>query len=185
MEIKVSKLTDSNLSLDVARNTVNKKMVNKMPSEQFKLKMFLSEHSPIRTMLYKIEMIDIPYYVSVHFVRHKIGVEHYVTTQRTDRTGVDRDVKLQSDLVTHIMVADAQALINMAKVRLCSHADVKTTKIMQLIKSQLNEVEPMLSKVLVESCIYRGRCFENDPCPYHESQDFKVRRLAYEMLTQV
>ena len=60
------------------------------PTAAWKKKILLAEHSPIRLMQFAWKWSDLPYWVSVHIVRHKIGIEHFVSTQRTDRTGVDR-----------------------------------------------------------------------------------------------
>lgn len=62
-------------------------------------------------------------------VRHKIGIEHWVSTQRPDRTDnqdIDRDKLLQGALVNHACEADAQALINISRkkiVRMCRHTN--------------------------------------------------------------
>lgn len=55
-----------------------------MPSDEWKRRILDAGHSPIRTLMFTVRM-EIPYYVSVHFVRHKVGVEHYVRSQRNDR----------------------------------------------------------------------------------------------------
>lgn len=49
------------------------------------LNSYLMEHSPIRVEEYCIEMKNIPVFVSTHYCRHKIGVEHFCLTQREDR----------------------------------------------------------------------------------------------------
>ena len=48
----------------------------KVPTDEWKKKILAAEHSPVRTLMYTIVMHDIPYYCSVHIVRHKYGVEH-------------------------------------------------------------------------------------------------------------
>ena len=52
-------------------NTVGKKSLT-APTEEWKKKLVLSEHSPLRELWFGIRM-EIPYYVSVHYVRHHIG----------------------------------------------------------------------------------------------------------------
>ena len=61
----------------LALNTVGKKHLKGKVSEEWKRKMLKAEHSPIRTLMFTIRL-TIPYFVSTHLVRHKIGVEHYV-----------------------------------------------------------------------------------------------------------
>ena len=98
---------------DMARNTVNKDGLGEGAevSQRFRRAMLVAEHSPIRTLRFNF-LLTIKSWISVHFVRHKIGVEHFVTTQRDDRTGVSRDDKPQAALVNHCMDANAQALMN-------------------------------------------------------------------------
>ena len=95
---------------DSAMNTINK-TTGKYPDAQWKRKLIMSEHSPIRRMKFYWRWKDLKSWVSVHMVRHKIGIEHWVSTQRSDRTGVSRDELPQGALVNHACEADAQALL--------------------------------------------------------------------------
>ena len=65
-------------------NTVGKTSV-KDPTIDWERKLLKAEHSPIRELWFGIKM-KVPYYVMGHFVRHHIGCNHYVQTQRDDRT---------------------------------------------------------------------------------------------------
>lgn len=99
------------------------------------------------------------------FVRHHIGVNHYVQTQREDRTNTPRNDKPQGSLVTHIMSINAQELINMAHKRLCKQASKETREVMQEIVREVVRVCPYMKDVLVPLCVYRGgRCTEMYPC---------------------
>ena len=115
--------------------------------------------------MFTIEM-EIPYWVSVHYVRHKYGVEHFVRSQRTDRTGEDRSSKRQDETVTHIMDVNAQELIFMARRRLCGMASPETRQVMEEITRQVVDVCPEFKDVLVRNCKYLGRCPEmnNEGC---------------------
>ena len=145
-------------------NTIGKKVINSNVDSSWKEKILLSEHSPIRELWFGIRM-EIPYWISVHFVRHHIGVNHYVETQRSDRTGEDRTSKRQDELVSHIMSINAQELINMSHKRLCKQASEETRQVMQLIVNEINKLHPEFKKVLVPNCIYRnGKCTEFFPC---------------------
>lgn len=145
-------------------NTVGKKVVNNNVDNEWKVKLLKSEHSPIRELWFGIRM-EIPYWVSVHFVRHHIGVNHYAQTQRNDRTGVDRDSKPQGEIISHIMSVNAQELVFMAHKRLCKQASKETREVMQEIVRQVVEVCPEFKDVLVPNCVYRnGKCEEFFPC---------------------
>lgn len=144
-------------------NTVGKTSTN-VPNEEWIERLVKAEHSPIREMWFGIKM-TIPYWVSVHFVRHHIGVNHYVQTQREDRTNTPRNDKPQGAMVTHIMSINAQELINMAHKRLCKQASKETREVMQEIVREVVRICPYMKDVLVPLCVYRGgRCTEMYPC---------------------
>ena len=144
-------------------NTIGKTTTS-VPNEEWITKLIKAEHSPIRELWFGIKM-TIPYFCSVHFVRHHIGINHYVQTQRTDRTGVLRDEKPQGELVSHIMSVNAQELIFMAHKRLCKQASSETREVMQEIVRQVVSVCPYMKEVLVPLCVYRnGKCTEMFPC---------------------
>lgn len=144
-------------------NTVGK-TTTKLPNEEWIKRLVESEHSPIRELWFGIKM-EIPYWVSVHFVRHHIGVNHYVQTQRTDRTGVDRNELPQGQIVSHIMSVNAQELIFMSHKRLCKQASKETREVMKEICNKVIEVAPYMKDVLVALCVYRnGKCTEMFSC---------------------
>ena len=144
-------------------NTVGKEST-KAPTEEWIERLVKAEHSPIRELWFGIKM-EIPYWVSVHFVRHHIGVNHYVQTQRSDRTGVSREDKPQGEIVSHIMSINAQELINMSHKRLCKQASKETRQVMQMIVDEVVKIAPYMKDVLVPLCKYRGGiCTEMFSC---------------------
>ena len=144
-------------------NTVGKVSTD-APTEAWLKRLVEAEHSPIRELWFGFKL-TIPYWVSVHFVRHHVGVHPYIMTQRSDRTGVPRDDKPQGELVSHIMSINAQALINMAHKRLCMQASKETKEVMQLMVKEVIKVAPYMKDVLVPLCVYRnGKCTEMFPC---------------------
>ena len=98
-----------------ARSTIGKDGNGEYPSDDWKKSILLAEHSPIRKIRVRWKWVDLPYWVSVHLVRHKFGIEHWVSTQRTDRTGIDRTEKTQDAPVSHECEAYAQSLINISR----------------------------------------------------------------------
>ena len=144
-------------------NTVGKTSTS-VPTNEWVKKLIEAEHSPIRELWFGIKM-EIPYWVSVHFVRHHIGVNHYVQTQRSDRTGIDREDKFQSAPVSHIMSINAQELINMSHKRLCKQASLETRVVMRMIVDEIIKIAPYMKDVLVPLCAYRnGKCTEMFTC---------------------
>ncbi len=148
----------------LALNTVGKAAVTE-PTFDWKVKMLRCEHSPIRTLIFTIKM-DIPYWVSVHYVRHKYGVEHYVKSQRNDRQNeYDRNAARQDEIVSHIMDVNAQELIYIAHKRLCGKAAEETREVMRIIVDKVLETNPEFKMFLVPDCIHNGNsCHEITPC---------------------
>ena len=140
---------------NAAMNTIGKDE-GKYPSSEWKTSILMAEHSPIRLLEFTIKMEDIPYWVSVHLTRHKIGVEHFVQTQRTDRTGVNRDELPQGALVSHTMHINAQALINISRKRLCYQASPETRKLWWMVIAEVYKYEPELANACMPNCLYRG-----------------------------
>lgn len=163
---------------DATMNTIGL-TTGSYPTSEFKRKLLIAEHSPIRLIKICWRWVGIKYWVSVHFVRHKIGVEHFVTTQRTDRTGENRDSKRQDSLVNHVCEANAQALINMSRKRLCSMASPETRQAWEKVKHEISLIEPELASCMVKECIYRGFCPELKSCGYHKQPPFKKELEAY------
>lgn len=145
-------------------NTVGKTST-KLPTEEWKHKLIMSEHSPIRTLNFVIRM-EIPYWVSVHFCRHFTGVTHFVQTQRNDRQDkYDRNEAPQGQMVSHMMFINAQELMFMARRRLCMQASKETRAVMTEICRLIEEQCPYLRGALEPMCFYRGgRCTEFFPC---------------------
>lgn len=146
-------------------NTIGK-TTTKLPTEEWKVKLLESEHSPIRTLWFGFKL-EIPYWVSVHLVRHKFGVEHFVQSQRDDRNNdsTPRAEKPQGEMVSHIIYLNAQEFINIAHKRLCNQASPETREMVKEMVRQAVAANPEFKSVLVPNCVYRGgRCTEFFPC---------------------
>ena len=164
---------------DAARNTVHMEAGEGEPSDNWKKRMLLAEHSPIRLIHYFWRWIKIPSWVSVHMVRHKIGIEHFVRTQRTDRTGIDRNDEPQGVEIEHMSEATIQSLIFMARKRLCSSASPETRSAFKKLKAEIEKVDPVVASVLVPECIYRGWCPEWETCGYAQTREYQYALKAY------
>lgn len=163
---------------DATMNTIGKN-TGKYPTSEWKRQLLLSEHSPIRKLKISWRWLDLKYWVSVHLVRHWLGIVHFISTQRTDRTGLSRDELPQNSLVNHECEANAQSLINISRKRLCNCASLETRQAWQLVKDKVTEVEPELAKCMVKDCIYRGHCYEMFSCGYHKTEAFQKELEEY------
>lgn len=162
-----------------ARTTINREGEGTYPSDSWKKTILLAEHSPIRRIRFSWKWKDLKSWISVHFVRHKIGIEHWVTTQRSDRTGVPRDKLPQDSRVSHECEADAQALIFISRRRLCNQAASETRAAWQEVKDKVAEADPMLASVMVPECIYRGFCPEFHSCGYMDTPEYAAALAEY------
>ena len=163
---------------DSTMNTIGK-TTGKYPTSEWKRKLIMAEHSPIRHIKFYWRWVDLAYFVSTHFVRHKIGIEHWVSTQRTDRTGEDRSQKPQTAPVNHACEADAQALINISRKRLCNCASPEPRHAWQAVKNDVAKVEPELASCMVKECVYRGFCPEMYSCGYTKTEQYKQELKEY------
>lgn len=162
---------------DAARTTVGKEAGQGEPSSQWKRKILLAEHSPIRKLNISWKWTDLPSWVSVHFVRHKIGIEHFVRSQREDRTGVKR--RSQGELIEHECMANAQAIMNISRKRLCNKASLETTRAWRMFLYALERKEPELFSVCVRECVYRGFCPELESCGFYKFDLFLIEKQIY------
>lgn len=148
--------------VDDCRSTVGKESLGKEPSRSFKRRILLAEHSPIRDISVKWKWPDIKSWVATHWARHKW--ECFVRSQRSDRTGVPRDKLPQDAAVTFTGEANAQALIDTMRKRLCFQASPETRAYAEDLKEALDKLEPEISDVLVPNCVYRCGCPEMSTC---------------------
>lgn len=188
--VYVSKVTDWDLVLDMARLTVNKDRVFKIPSETFKKSILLAEHSPIRSLQYVIEIKNIPSWVSQHIARHDAfayhsvrdssGDVHFVGTARTDRTGINRNDLPQDTPVNHTIYCNANDLINISIKRLCSCASKETRDVWQAVKDAIAQIDKPMADTMVPTCLYRGFCPEDKKCcGYVHTEAYKQRLEEY------
>ena len=151
---------------DAARTTIRLDEGTKEPGAKWKKRILLAEHSPIRKLMFNWKWEDLPYWVSVHFVRHKYGIEHFVSTQRTDRTGDDREGKRQDSPVVHECFANAAEVMFISRRRLCAQASPETRAAWKMVIDEIAGKEPEVAECCVPECVYRGFCPEFKSCGY-------------------
>lgn len=172
---------------NTCRTTINKDATDNLPSEKFKYDLLISEHSPIRLLHIRWKWINIKSWVATHFARHWLGWDKFISTQRTDRTGINRDELPQGSEVIYEGNANAQALINVARVRLCNMASKETRFAMEELKYKIHsEVDTNIADAMQRNCIYRCGCPEFKECGYwsnfkkkHSDIDFTDIKARY------
>ena len=131
------------------RTTVNKEFTDKEPTAEFKRKLLISEHTPIRLLEIDWSWKRIQSWVSVHWTRHKH--EKFVSTQRDDRKehDISRSDMPQGTPVNMDNYANVQQLIDIFRKRLCHQASPETRELAVDFKRSLREIEPEIADVLV------------------------------------
>jgi hypothetical protein len=190
--------------VNAARRTWGKAPINHEPSDKFKRKILLAEHSPIRLLEYDFTIENIRQWVTVHLVRHHIGCEKFVHTQRQDindqvevitkriieilrEEGLDnkwwreRDYMFQGAGNDMDMTCNAQSFMSISRKRLCfGCASPETRQAWQVVIDALEDVDPILAEKCVPECVYRGFCPETDRCcGYVNSNGYKKQLEQY------
>lgn len=185
--IRMEKVTLWKRALNAARRTIGKNPLDKEPSNSWKAKMLLAEHSPIRLIEYEWTWSDIMQWVTTHLVRHHEGCEKFVHSQRGDRRAIleEYNVSSRNELPQGAtndmdMTANAQALINISRKRLCSCASKETREAWKQVKEEVRKVDPVMADKMVPECIYRGFCPEfMSSCGYVNTEKFKQELKKY------
>lgn len=181
--VVVRRVTSWKEVLNAARFTQRKPEVDHEPSDEFKQKMIKAEHSPLRCLQFTIDFYDIPYYTSVHMCRH-VHAQPFVSTSRPDINGQmkPRDEQKKSDPVNMRLLVNAQEIINISRVRLCSKAEGTTRMLWMKAIRELVKIEPFLANACVPNCLYRGFCPEIKPCGFSTSDvdAFNFKRSTLE-----
>ena len=164
---RLEQVTSWKRVLNAARRTIGKQPLDKEPSNSWTAKIILAEHYPIRLLEYDWTWGDIMQWVTTHLVRHHEGVEKFVHSQRGDRRPLleEYDVKSRNELPQGAlndmdMTANAQALINISRKRLCSCASKETREAWKQVKEEIAKKDPILASKMVPECLYRGFCPE-------------------------
>ena len=181
MKIEITRVTSWANVLNAARFTQRKSPRSGEPSVVWKKKIIKSEHSPLRCLMFNIDLYDIPNYVSVHLVRH-IHAQPFVSTSRPDIDGkqIPREEQKKIDPVNMRLFLNAQEIINISKVRLCNKAEIETRKIWKTVIEELRKIEPELANACVPSCFYRGFCPEIKSCGITDTETFYLAINDYE-----
>ena len=168
MEIELRKYPDTDDLMWLKECTVGTmgKESRKLPTPEFVRRLLVARHSPIRELRFSYVIRDLPYWVSVHLVRHHVGFQPYVQSQRNDRQNdYDRTKAPQDAPITMRVTLNAEALLNLANKRLCGKASPETREVVQRMCALAEKVMPELRGLLVPMCEYHGGvCHEIQSC---------------------
>ena len=79
------------------------------------------------------------------------------------------------------LCVNAQSLIDMAKLRLCTGcAHSETVQVFRALKTAVADVDPDLAAMMVRKCVYRnGLCGESRCCGFNRTGAFRKELTAY------
>jgi hypothetical protein len=180
MKIEIKRITNWSEALNSARFTQRKEPISGEPSIKWKKKLIKAEHSPLRCVLFNIDMYDIPYRTSVHFVRH-IHAQPFGSTSRPDIDGKmpPRSEQKKDDPVNLRLFLNAEEIINISRKRLCNKAEKETRETWRQVIEELRKTEPELANACVPNCLYRGFCPEFKSCGFEDSELFPLKVTDY------
>lgn len=176
METEILKIKgDWQEVVDDCRVTVDKPPLGKEPSAEFKRKMMIAEHDPIRDIEVKWKW-NLPYWVAMHWKTHIWRSR--TTTQRNDRQEkYNRENAPQGVPVAFIGDANTQHLIDTMRKRLCRMASPETRRCAESLKLALKDIEPEIADALVPNCVYRCGCPEPTACGYFRTLQLHVKNI--------
>lgn len=168
-----TKITNFNVNWQAIKSacmtTISKQAGDKEPSKEWKRKLLICRHSPIRRGIISWKWENIPYAISTHFARHHEGCEKFIGTERTDRTNIDREQRSQMNYVPMEMDANIQALMSIAERRLCMCADPTTREYMEALVEEIRKYDEDIAWSLVPQCVRCGGCVEPfSNCQYYD-----------------
>lgn len=180
MEVKVTQETPWKRALNAARRTIGKEPIDKEPSNNWKAKVLLAEHSPIKLVEYLISFKDLRQWVGVHLLRHDFTLP-FIHSQREDRRKLDvpRDELPQGEPNDQDFVVNAQTLINISRKRLCTCASKETREAWQAVKDEIRKFDPVMADKMVRNCVYRGFCPELTCCGYCNTKAYQEELEQY------
>ena len=180
MKVQVIQETPWSRALDAARRTIGKEPLHKEPNKNWKAKILLAEHSPIKLVEYAIHFKELRQWVGVHLLRHEHMLP-FIHSQREDRRKLDcsRDELPQGSLNDQDFIVNAQTLINVSRKRLCRCASKETQEAWKSVKNEISKFDEVMADKMVPNCVYSGFCRELKCCGYCNTKEYQKELEKY------
>ena len=176
MNVTIKKLT----TLEEARRAIETTVGKDFASSANLNQVYTWMHSPIRTQIFDILLEDIPTFVSVHLARH-VSTTPFVLSKRVDRGGDGKEDRYTP--VDHRILANAEAIINMAQKRMCYKASPETREVVYAIRDEMMLIDPDLGNHMVPMCVFRGGiCVQPKPCGNYKIRRYNPQEMWKELI---
>ena len=159
MEVEIYKITDLDFVKDMLTTTTPGLEESQMTLET----MYKRGHSIMRSQLFYVKLIGIPSFVAGHLRTHGAAGQFWLTQSSREDWGAPEDSG-RDTLINQVAIFNAEHLIQLAKLRLCGSAHIKTQGVVQAIKETLKEIDPDLAKWMVPKCYFSNFCNEHKSC---------------------
>ena len=178
--VEVIQETSWKRALNAARRTIGKEPIDKEPSKNWKAKVLLAEHSPIKLVEYNICFKNLRQWVGVHILRHDYTLP-FIHTQREDRRELNcsRDELPQGTPNDQDFVVNAQTLKNISRKRLCTCASKETREAWNMVKDEIAKQDEVMADKMVRNCVYCGFCPEMNCCGFVNTPQFQKELEKY------
>ena len=144
-----------------ALTTIHKKHTGKEITPEWKRNILLSGHSPIRELSIRFRVSELERWIADQLVRHTVGVNNYMGTGRSDRIKIPRSEQTMEFLTELMQTHNAQSLIQLMNTRLCvGCVSPETRKLAELLRDEIERIEPELAFMFVPNCIKLCGCKE-------------------------
>lgn len=141
----------------------------KAPDSDWKHRILLARHSPIRYLRYSFLITDVPSNVATHLCRH-VHAQPYVSSLRNDRQdAIDGDKAPRDTPVNMILDVNAEELMVIANKRLCMKAAKPTQQLVAMMCLVALDETPEFADLLVPMCKWLRGCPEMFSCGMTET----------------
>jgi len=163
MKITIEKIKDWDLVYKVALFTQGKRPLQQYPTEKWKQKTVVAQHSPLRQLEFLITVENVPNFVHNHLARH-VHLQPYIQTMREDITGIANDDITRNTHNSGTYIINAQEFIHVSHDRLCTKASAETRAVWECVVEEMFKIEPLLASMAVPHCVFCGYCKEYKSC---------------------
>lgn len=153
---------------EMALASIHKEFSGGEITPEWKSKILMSRHSPIREGRIKFKLKELKRWIADQLVRHTLGVNNSMGTGRPDRGNIPRSEQTMEFETELYQGHNFESFINMMENRLCVGCVSKETReLCEALVDEVAKTEPELAFMCVPNCVKLGGCKESFTKCYH------------------